>query len=266
MLWYLRNIGTSINYWSRITQTRGEENCIYGAMCKVVSIPYFRAGLWMEPVWRRERKKDGAKKEMVARRFVVRHNDDEFPVDYDTGDGLEVCAREKILPFSYSLSFLPLVFLPFFEEPKETSQKSPDGRRFSNSRSSHWPPSLLTIKRSFLFSSLMTLKSLLFVLLVWWAQLEFFFLKILTEEEGLLVNESSDLEAISDKLRLVSIQVEEQNPESVWNQEQSDQELARFLQVAFFLKKNSEVIKAFIYHRFCLLGRRGGAARPAVYR
>ncbi|XP_010923840.1 peptide-N(4)-(N-acetyl-beta-glucosaminyl)asparagine amidase [Elaeis guineensis] len=97
---------------------------------------------------------------MVDRRFVVRHNDDQFSVEFDTGDGLEVLKSQI-----FSLTSVP-----------------PDDQ------------------------------------------------KILAGEDSLLVTESSDLEAISEKLCLVSIQAEEQKPESVWNQEESDEKLARRLQ------------------------------------
>ncbi|EHA8588504.1 putative Peptide-N(4)-(N-acetyl-beta-glucosaminyl)asparagine amidase [Cocos nucifera] len=97
---------------------------------------------------------------MVARWLVVRHNDDEFSVEFDTGDGLEVLKSQI-----FSLTSVP-----------------PDDQ------------------------------------------------KILAGEESLIVTESSDLEAISGELRLVTIQEEEQKPESVWNQENSDEKLARRLQ------------------------------------
>ena len=74
---------------------------------------------------------------MVARWLVVRHNDDEFSVEFDTGDGLEVCKGQRKNPLSLIRSPLfPLPLLPFFEEPKDISQKSAGLRRFSNPRSS----------------------------------------------------------------------------------------------------------------------------------
>lgn len=100
---------------------------------------------------------------MVARQFIVHHNDSQFPLDYDTDDGFEVLKFQI-----FSLTSIP-----------------PDEQ------------------------------------------------KILVEEQNLTITESSDLESISDKLRLVSIgeePTEDKKEESLDQFEKSDEELARILQ------------------------------------
>ncbi|KAJ0982872.1 hypothetical protein J5N97_011127 [Dioscorea zingiberensis] len=98
---------------------------------------------------------------MVARRFLVRHDDDEYAVEYDTDDGLEVLKFQI-----YSLTSVP-----------------PDNQ------------------------------------------------KIMADDDDRAVSESSDLGAISEKLRLVSLIGEgDGSSRPAEDLEKSDEELARILQ------------------------------------
>ncbi|KAJ0982984.1 hypothetical protein J5N97_011239 [Dioscorea zingiberensis] len=98
---------------------------------------------------------------MVARRFLVRHNDDEYAVEYDTDDGFEVLKFQI-----YSLTSVP-----------------PDNQ------------------------------------------------KIMADDDDRAVSESSDLGAISEKLRLVSLIGEgDGSSRPAEDLEKSDEELARILQ------------------------------------
>ncbi|KAJ4801320.1 Peptide-N(4)-(N-acetyl-beta-glucosaminyl)asparagine amidase [Rhynchospora pubera] len=97
---------------------------------------------------------------MVARQFVLRHNGDEFPIDYDTDHGLEIL---KLQIFSLT-------------------SVEPDDQQ------------------------------------------------ILAEDERQLVDEGTDLNALSDKLKLVSITEGKDISKPSASQEMSDEELARLLQ------------------------------------
>ncbi|KAF3330135.1 peptide-N(4)-(N-acetyl-beta-glucosaminyl)asparagine amidase [Carex littledalei] len=111
---------------------------------------------------------------MVAREFKLRHNGHEFPIEYDTDDGLEVLKFQI-----YSLTSV-----------------EPDDQQ------------------------------------------------ILAEDERLLVDETTDLNALSDKLRLASIEEAKDLSKSSKSQEMSDEELARMLQAeeeALLLQQYSAV-------------------------
>ncbi|KAK1280900.1 Peptide-N(4)-(N-acetyl-beta-glucosaminyl)asparagine amidase [Acorus gramineus] len=97
---------------------------------------------------------------MVARKFIVRHEESEFDVEYDTEDGLEVLKFQI-----FSLTSVP-----------------PEHQ------------------------------------------------KILGEEENRLVEEDSDLDAVSEKLRLMSVAEEAGSSQAVSHTGMSDEELARLLQ------------------------------------
>ncbi|KAJ1701023.1 hypothetical protein LUZ63_000802 [Rhynchospora breviuscula] len=97
---------------------------------------------------------------MVARQFVLRHDGDEFPIDYDTDHGLEIL---KLQIFSLT-------------------SVEPDDQQ------------------------------------------------ILAEDERQLVDEGTDLNALSDKLKLVSITEAKDISKPSASQEISDEELARLLQ------------------------------------
>ncbi|PKA52565.1 Peptide-N(4)-(N-acetyl-beta-glucosaminyl)asparagine amidase [Apostasia shenzhenica] len=102
-----------------------------------------------------------SEKNMVARRFVIRHDGAEFPVDYDTEDGFEVLKFQI-----FSLTSIP-----------------PDEQ------------------------------------------------KLFAEDGDILINEESDLGSVSEGLRLVAIDDEEQEKAvSIQQLEKSDEKFARMLQ------------------------------------
>lgn len=187
---------------------------------------------------------------MVARQFIVHHNGSQFPLEYDTDDGFEVYPP---LPLESSQNFSKL-----FESTDLDNLLYFSGSQvsdlFGNFHPSWWAKGLqfLPLFQEFHW----------FSIICNWNSLNNSgnaLLKILAEDQNLVVKESSDLESIWDKLLLVSIQEEEaegKKEESLSQFEKSDEELARILQVCDRLNFVLLSIRLFPPYDLCVFFRR----------
>lgn len=156
---------------------------------------------------------------MVAREFIVIHNDSDFHVDYDTDNGFEVSPSNSLLNL-YSTHHPPGLSntLPFpgFQNPA----------LLSHQYSSRWTEGIP--RNLFLY----VLNSW-----TWWSIFHFWHFgcaKIIGGDDDLVLSNDSDLISISGKLRLLSLSEEEEKSGAncSFSGEQSDEELARMLQVS----------------------------------